>query len=243
MSDSVETNLQLQLSELELVRSMFPDYNDVRLDDPLAEKQISLFLESTAVDRPRLPATPLSYTVSVCKGARLHVEATGAYPSVEQAEVYLKTDSSGREFQAELNRQLAEHLDTTLCGGELAVGVAVAWVQEREEVFTKYSDSLPSKASKSSNKDLLSFTRLWIYSHHIYSKTKRRDILGLASDHSLCGFSMPGKPGVICLEGYTRDCNEAWAVIRNVNALTYTYIALSEPPKTRFVVTLLCQTL
>ena len=37
-------------------------------------------------------------------------------------------------------------------------------------------------------------------SHHIYSKIKRKDLQGLASDLNLTGFVMPGKPGVICVE-------------------------------------------
>jgi len=46
-----------------------------------------------------------------------------------------------------------------------------------------------------------SFTRMWLYSHHIYSKYKRKDILNWATELKLHGFSMCGKPGIICLEG------------------------------------------
>lgn len=41
--------------------------------------------------------------------------------------------------------------------------------------------------------------------------------MDLAKDFSLTGFSMPGKPGIICLEGRPRDCNETWAVIKSWN--------------------------
>ena len=61
------------------------------------------------------------------------------------------------------------------------------------------------------------FTRLWIYSHHIYSKIKRKDLLTLASNYRLSGFSMPGKPGIICLEGRTEDCSMAWSEIKSWN--------------------------
>ncbi|GIZ02439.1 RWD domain-containing protein 2A [Caerostris extrusa] len=49
---------------------------------------------------------------------------------------------------------------------------------------------------------------MWIYSHHIYSKFKRRDILELAQQLKLTGFSLPGKPGLICCEGTKNDCCE-----------------------------------
>ena len=54
------------------------------------------------------------------------------------------------------------------------------------------------------------FTRLWIYSHHIYSKVKRRDMLELARDCAVTGFSLPGKPGIICVEGPAASTADWW---------------------------------
>ena len=59
--------------------------------------------------------------------------------------------------------------------------------------------------------------RLWLYSHHIYSKTKRKNILDLAKDNNLTGFCMPGKPGIVCLEGPLEICNEVWTTIKQWN--------------------------
>lgn len=39
------------------------------------------------------------------------------------------------------------------------------------------------------------------YFHHIYNKNKRRDILQWAKELCLSGFSVPGKPGIVCVEG------------------------------------------
>ena len=61
------------------------------------------------------------------------------------------------------------------------------------------------------------FLRLWIYSHHIYSKIKRKDILDLSNEFQLTGFCMPGKPGIICLEGTENNCNDAWSIIKSWN--------------------------
>ena len=54
------------------------------------------------------------------------------------------------------------------------------------------------------------FTRLWIYSHHIYNKEKRKCILEWAKELDLTGFSMPGKPGVVCVEGIQEHCEDYW---------------------------------
>jgi hypothetical protein len=50
-----------------------------------------------------------------------------------------------------------------------------------------------------------------------FSKTKRKDILDLAKDHQLTGFCMPGKPGIVCLEGILEICIEVWTIIRSWN--------------------------
>ena len=79
--DAVATNLELQLSELDLVRSMYPGSNGVTLDDDLAEAAIRSYLDHTH-DGGFPP--PLSYVVNVSDCARLQVETSVAYPGVEQ---------------------------------------------------------------------------------------------------------------------------------------------------------------
>ena len=46
------------------------------------------------------------------------------------------------------------------------------------------------------------FAREFIKFHHIYNKHKRRDILAWAQELNLTGFSLPGKPGIVCVEGH-----------------------------------------
>ena len=45
------------------------------------------------------------------------------------------------------------------------------------------------------------------------STPEPKNILDLSRDHSLSGFCMPGKPGIVCLEGSLQDCNDVWSVI------------------------------
>lgn len=58
---------------------------------------------------------------------------------------------------------------------------------------------------------------MWLYIHHIYSKTKRRNILSLSSELELTGFCLPGKPGVVCVEGSVRTTREFYSVLRRWN--------------------------
>ncbi len=153
----------------------------------------------------------------------LEVSATlGRYypASVDQLELHVKSDSFSRSSQADLNRIVKQQVEG-LGDGKLAVGIVVQWLQENWTGYCLKScqerekpDVSPSRG-KSGKSDR--FTRLWIYSHHIYSKTKRKNILELSSDFQLTGFCMPGKPGIICMEGSARNCAEAWSAIKSWN--------------------------
>lgn len=57
---------------------------------------------------------------------------------------------------------------------------------------------------------------MWIYSHHIYSKIKRKDILEFSDELNLSGFCMPGKPGIIVIEGHNDDVENFWGRIRRM---------------------------
>ena len=60
------------------------------------------------------------------------------------------------------------------------------------------------------------FARMWIYSHHIYSKWKRSDIQTYAKELDLTGFVMPGKPGIIAIEGYRNCVEDFWHRVRRM---------------------------
>ena len=83
--------------------------------------------------------------------------------------------------------------------GEAVLVAVVSWLQEQGE--TLLAPDIEEKAA-----DIQAIAgpqkmlRYWVYSHHIYSKVKRKDLQGLSSDLCLTGFVLPGKPGVICVE-------------------------------------------
>nr|CAH0099536.1 unnamed protein product [Daphnia galeata] len=52
--------------------------------------------------------------------------------------------------------------------------------------------------------------RMWIHSHHIYSKSKMKNIEDWAKELNLTGFFLPGKPGFMCVEGLEANCNIWW---------------------------------
>ncbi|XP_055372408.1 RWD domain-containing protein 2A [Condylostylus longicornis] len=89
---------------------------------------------------------------------------------------------------------------------------------------TLYSSNDNSKISNNNvsttntaHNNSIEFERLWIVSHHIKSKTKRTEIVRNAKDLNLTGFSKPGKPGIICVEGNKENTQEYWKIIKSMN--------------------------
>lgn len=112
------------------------------------------------------------------------------------------------QLHTDLNAYLMEH-----CLEEVCVLSAVDWVKDNLQLFINKSLSAaptPKKES-SSPRPQETFSRLWIYSHHIYNKTKRKNILEWSKELGLSGFSMPGKPGIVCVEGLHSACEEFWS--------------------------------
>jgi len=79
--------------------------------------------------------------------------------------------------------------------------------------------------------------RVWIHSHHIYNKHKRKFLVDTADQLSLSGFSCPGKPGFICVEGHEVDCDEYWARVRQLTWQKINLISKEVNVKTAFPLT------
>lgn len=129
------------------------------------------------------------------------------YP-FKKPEICVRSASLSRFQQSQLNTALAENI-LSLPSGDLCVLSVINWLTENaKEYFSlnKQTEETEISTTQTNSKDTL--CRMWIYSHHIYNKFKRREIVDCGEDLKLTGFSLPGKPGFICIEGYKRDCNE-----------------------------------
>ena len=118
---------------------------------------------------------------------------------------YVKMMSELKSFMVELS-------------DEICMPAIITWLQEN---INKYIDQF-SLAEKSdcngrycTNKPT-TFSRIWIYSHHIYSSNKRKLILHHAVNLNLTGFCMPGKPGLIVVEGIKYNVDKFWSVIHSL---------------------------
>ncbi len=115
-----------------------------------------------------------------------------------------RSDGLHREAQSRFNAALQARL-AELPPGEPLLMEVVSWLQDRGAEFLTppAGELLPPPATTADDvraADGEEFCRYWIYSHHIYSKVKRRSLQELAEQFRLTGFCLPGKPGIICVE-------------------------------------------
>ncbi|KAI0977977.1 hypothetical protein GJ496_005001 [Pomphorhynchus laevis] len=99
------------------------------------------------------------------------------------------------------------------CVNETVFEITQWIITEVRNVLTrKFGASLSEEKINVGHK----YQRRWIYSHHIRNPTKRRLIINKAHDFDLTGFSSPGKPGLICVEGDPDNIRNFWQIIRSL---------------------------
>ncbi|KAM9037104.1 RWD domain-containing protein 2B isoform 2-T2 [Sarcophilus harrisii] len=200
---------EAQLSELDLLASMFPDENEFLMHDHLALAELKDYVEMKTTE---IPSSKVHFTINI----KVEIPDESMYPTV-LPEITVRSLSLSRTQQAQLNTDLTAYLQKGYCG-EVCILNATEWVKEHASTYIKRepTSSTITTTNPTYPTDVI-FTRLWIYSHHIYNKQKRKYIMEWAKDLSLSGFSMPGKPGVICVEGSQSTCEEFWARLRRLS--------------------------
>lgn len=209
--------LELQTSEIEMLQSMFPNSGEMELDDKTALVNIRNFLIGKI--KYEYLYSRLGFRIKIaqkdCKSTiELVCQFPHEYPSVVPV-VYARAPNMSRENYKRLNDDLQNFI-LNLERGELCILSVIEWIQENLDKYEMESELHKSNSVPQKEEDSI-LTRLWIYCHHIFSKFKRKDIIDWANELHLTGFSMPGKPGVICIEGYSRAVDEYWHRVRRLS--------------------------
>ncbi|XP_007528612.1 RWD domain-containing protein 2B [Erinaceus europaeus] len=211
---------EAQLSELDLLASMFPGENELLMNDQLALAELKDCIEKRSMEG-RSSKVYFTINISLDMSEEAMVMFSLAcilpfkYPEV-LPEITVRSVLLSRSQQNQLNTDLTEYLQKT-CLGDVCILNATEWVREHgSDYISRDTTPSPVTATAVQPGDLF-LTRLWIYSHHIYNKCKRKSIVEWAKELSLTGFSMPGKPGVVCVEGPQSACEEFWSRLRKLN--------------------------
>lgn len=219
-STSLQEMLELQLAEVEMLESMFPDPGEFILDNRDSLQELKAFVDGTLSYECVDSRIGFTIKISTSETSEAEVELVchlpHEYPNI-LPEVFTRAPAMDRESHRQLKEDMHEFLISQE-SGQIMVGLLVDWLQDNAHKYFKASAMVNGEARQMADSKVeTSFTRLWIYSHHIYSKFKRRDIFEWASELGLCGFSMPGKPGIVCVEGATQQVDEFWYRVRRLN--------------------------
>ncbi|XP_039263776.2 RWD domain-containing protein 2B-like isoform X1 [Styela clava] len=213
MSTRLE-NVELQLSEVEMLQSMFPGKDEVVFDDEVVIDQMKNYLGNDGDDPNKTLKFTLKYELKDAISCILRVEfmLPVNYPSEENISVQVRCQKMSKLQYKDINEEMKKLIDE-IGVGDLCIFQIIEWLNENTENYITRESNQSKEAGVETNQSdnvCQQFSRYWIYSHHIYSKTKRKNILEWSKELQLTGFSMPGKPGIVCVEGPMNNCEEFW---------------------------------
>lgn len=212
--DVIVNCLSQQLSELELLKAMYPNSDDIIFTDSKILDKIQHFLNNESEFTP----SHLDYTLNLYIN-ELKLEVCINLPTMypeEEPDIYIRCNQLNRQQETQLNTELSSYIkDKHL--GDVCLYDAISWIQDNIDNFA--SSSINNKPDNLEEWHVSEdkYVRLWIYSHHIYNKKKREEIIKKAKELHLTGFCLPGKPGIICIEGSDMGCNEWWKDIKSMS--------------------------
>ncbi|KAI1286201.1 RWD domain-containing protein 2B [Halotydeus destructor] len=229
-------NLTSQVLELSLIGSMYPE--QLKFFDPVLQEIITSAdpLELLTKRRKFLVEEDLIEFVFDQTKYEINFKLPSNYPDDGLIEAHLRLldtsilNSVLRKVQVHANQQLTQFINDE----DANILSVINWASDFvDNIQLDSVDLLKEKSAQNDSKlqadcdrnRKSSLCRQWIYSHHIYSTGKRKLIQELCHSLDLTGFSRPGKPGFICVEGQVDDVNEFWLRIRFENWQRITVIA------------------
>lgn len=222
-------SLKSKIDEVELLLSMFTE-DEIKLGDKESYLNIKRHAELNAIPEK----TDIDFVIKLKKKVELSVVLPDGYPSWNAHPVKplitlrLLSDNSsilGMNIR-ELSSRFYHWLDKIANTGEPIILVCIDWLQN--ELFNELLVTNGSVTSLSTNSILSNNEKivcLWIISHHIRSPIKRRLILEWSKELELTGCCMPGRPGLVIVEGEETKADEYWRRLRN---LQWKHIQLRE---------------
>uniref|UniRef100_A0A1I8MA54 Uncharacterized protein n=1 Tax=Musca domestica TaxID=7370 RepID=A0A1I8MA54_MUSDO len=210
-----------QLEEVDMLSSIYCSPGEMHIFDPGVISDFNEFLHNPTNENVMMCLKAhLDYSIKLQCGRQndkieIRIELPHMYPLLENAIVIVHTPLLTKNKEIYLKKELElyiESMDKT----ETYIYQVLSWLQDYIDdlIQKKASEFEVIPTTTNHEEEMLDFERLWIYSHHIKSKTKRQEIVKEARNLELSGFSRPGKPGIICVEGTKENTQEFWRTIR-----------------------------
>jgi len=152
--EELHENLRTQMTEVEILQSMFPSIHEFQLDDSL---ELPADVESWITSTDFLPP-PIEFTITLFfkNGTnKLEVVVTLPiqYPKMGLPEIYVRSNTLSRKHQTSLNKNLMKYLEIETIQAEPCLVPVVSWLQENGEDYFKESDEYGTEKETSPDCD------------------------------------------------------------------------------------------
>lgn len=188
-----KTCLEKQLDEIDLLSSIYCNPGEFKVLDYSTIPEISDYVK----EKSSCLSSNLEFIVTITSEdnykVEVRIELPHLYPLMEPPGITIKSNNYNRVQESAIKTLLQEFIETECDKSDSYIFQIISWIQENLQRFselTKGNNESTNAAKKSSNKihEIPELERLWIYSHHIKSKTKRKNILQTAKELALTGF-------------------------------------------------------
>eukprot|EP00112_Aurelia_sp_Birch-Aquarium-sp1_P005109 Seg1580.7 transcript_id=Seg1580.7/GoldUCD/mRNA.D3Y31 product="RWD domain-containing protein 2B" protein_id=Seg1580.7/GoldUCD/D3Y31 len=234
---------ETQLTELETLQCIFMNDGEFTISNPIDVDRMRTICErfrsetKTNTDLESALLNQIGYLKCVSLDLQLKIELENEvktpaavhvnialphlYPK-DELKVFISSDTLTRELQGDWNRQLVDYVKQTSTGDPIIYQI-IEWLKESGEDFLRKSIRVSNEKSRTKSLDesnaqdkTLKKGAIWLYMHHIYSKNKRKDIINWADELELTGFSLPGKPGVVYVEGDMNNVDDYFSRLKRL---------------------------
>lgn len=217
-----------QLEEVDMLSSIYCSPGEMHIFDPGVISDFNEFLQQPSQENlTQVLKSHLDYNIKLelqtAQGKSkldVRIELPHLYPALENAIVIVHTPLLSKNKELYVKKEI-ENFINNMDKSETYIFQVLSWLQEEIEIIIKKDNSEFETNDVNEEikaaEELVDFERLWIYSHHIKSKTKRQEIVRQSRNLDLTGFSRPGKPGIICVEGLKECTQEFWRIIKGMH--------------------------
>jgi hypothetical protein len=206
--------MESQLSTIDLLTAMFPSPGELEIPESTSQcvEKLRTWCEDPSSPPPKIPSTlPLTVSLPVSDGEKT-IQVNISVPlQCENPEIDQSPPLGYSLRQPEwMSRAEVARLTASIPAGDDALE-AFEYIQAEASLFL---ENKQSEAVVPEDTDRGPIVRVWFYFPSLSTRKKRDDMVNLAPGYALTGFVLAGKPGVLCLEGCSRDIDSYMSFIK-----------------------------
>ncbi|RHZ86230.1 hypothetical protein Glove_53g10 [Diversispora epigaea] len=216
-----------QYEELSLLTAMFVDDEFQWLGN---EEQVELWkltLVTFAVDQENQEMHTLTnkeipgfrFRILLNEESWLNVFLPERYPEINP-ECYFSSDKANRQFWTLVNEEIETNLKERK-KGECCIFDLYQHIKSFLQFNLNFNNDLDNNNDNDNNdknsvKKIILICRILIWTHHLLSLEKRKNICQWAEELEIWGYSKPGYPGIIIAEGLYDNVQEYVSRLKNL---------------------------